>query len=703
MVYSNLNSIIEYDEKKEIDSGDKEHETIPYEMEIHGKDVIIVFGKPNYTKINKGVVFCPIYMVVNNKISSKIGILEFPKDKALAMFKQDKEIDINEVDDPLLFSFVSERFIDRSGSNISMFTEKEKAYPLSKDLEELNNKEKPEEVELVLDDQDEVMKVKIDPYKKQPSLEEIERVIQNGIFEINSSIKPPKSLVEESLDEANTIKSQYKNYGRGNWIEKFMKNNNYQIHDVENNGDCFFAVIRDAFRQIGYKTSVKKLRSIVAREATHNIFEEQRQLFLDLDSTKREYEKEKEEIKRNMETLKERAKRLSKKDKDELSSILEQVNNLKERHGELTQLIDEQQQLISENVSDFSFITTLEEFRNYILSPNFWADSWAISVIERHLQIKMIILSERAYIDGDLDGILLCGEASDAIQTLKVFQPKHYIITTFSGDHFRLVSYKNKRILDFHEIPYHIKSLILNKCMESSHGIYSLIPQFQELQDRMGIVPKTKTDEEELEDENNSSFNNSVVLVFHEKSAKTPKPGKGVHEKMDKTQVSKYDKLAQIKDWRKKLDDSWDKDIITVDGEDYASVEHYYQGSKFANQNKEFQKLFTIHSGSPFAKDVDLAICAGSKSGKLSKKCKKKAKEDVLLRPANITIDTDFYGKRSQEERLKGLKSKFSDKNKSNLNTLVLATKDAKLQQFDRGSEPQTDHLLMAVRDYLKK
>jgi hypothetical protein len=52
-----------------------------------------------------------------------------------------------------------------------------------------------------------------------------------------------------------------------------MKNEHYGIHDVESNGDCFFAVIRDAFQQIGYKTTVAKNSRIVAKDVTEEVFQ----------------------------------------------------------------------------------------------------------------------------------------------------------------------------------------------------------------------------------------------------------------------------------------------------------------------------------------------------------------------------------------------------------------------------------------------
>ena len=61
-----------------------------------------------------------------------------------------------------------------------------------------------------------------------------------------------------------------------------MKNNFYNIVDNEGKGDCLFAVIRDAFAQVGKNTTVRKLRALVADEATDDIFEEYRKVYLEM-------------------------------------------------------------------------------------------------------------------------------------------------------------------------------------------------------------------------------------------------------------------------------------------------------------------------------------------------------------------------------------------------------------------------------------
>ena len=118
------------------------------------------------------------------------------------------------------------------------------------------------------------------------------KVLENGIFTIDREVKVPNPLIEENEETANEIKKSYSPSSRNNWIQEYMKNENYEIHDVENNGDCFFAVVRDAFKQIGQITSVKKLRALIAKEVTEEVFEEHRVLFNDLKGTINEYSRE---------------------------------------------------------------------------------------------------------------------------------------------------------------------------------------------------------------------------------------------------------------------------------------------------------------------------------------------------------------------------------------------------------------------------
>ena len=100
-------------------------------------------------------------------------------------------------------------------------------------------------------------------------------------------------------------------------------------------------------------------------------------------------------------------------------------------------------------ISYDELIDTIEKFREYIQTSGFWANSWAISTIEKVLNIKFIILSERAYIENDLHNVLICGESNKEHVKKGKFNPDYYIVTTFSGNNYQLVEYKDKRILNF--------------------------------------------------------------------------------------------------------------------------------------------------------------------------------------------------------------------------------------------------------------
>ena len=51
-------------------------------------------------------------------------------------------------------------------------------------------------------------------------------------------------------------------------------------------------------------------------------------------------------------------------------------------------------------------------------------------------------------------------------------------MTSYNGSHYELISYKAKNILKFREIPFNIKTMVINKCLECNSGLYYLIDDF---------------------------------------------------------------------------------------------------------------------------------------------------------------------------------------------------------------------------------
>ena len=58
-------------------------------------------------------------------------------------------------------------------------------------------------------------------------------------------------------------------------------------------------------------------------------------------------------------------------------------------------------------------------------------------------------------------------EVPDKIEEKGYFKPKYYIIVEHTGEHYKLITYKEYHIFRFSQIPYGIKSLIVSTCMQS--------------------------------------------------------------------------------------------------------------------------------------------------------------------------------------------------------------------------------------------
>ena len=141
---------------------------------------------------------------------------------------------------------------------------------------------------------------------------------------------------------------------------------------------------------------------------------------------------------------------------------------------------------LRENLFFMKNMNSFQEFKDYIRTRTYWADAFAVSKLEEVLNVKFIILSEENYFHNLFDNIMNCGaEVNENIQKKNKFSPDYYIIMSYTGDHYKLITYKNKTIFRYDEVPNNIKLMIVKKCMEKNAGTYYLIDDFKQLKEQL--------------------------------------------------------------------------------------------------------------------------------------------------------------------------------------------------------------------------
>tara|TARA_B100000073_G_scaffold232956_1_gene194680 strand:+ start:9593 stop:11884 length:2292 start_codon:yes stop_codon:yes gene_type:complete len=761
MVLSKINDKVSYAELKNIDENDKGRDVSMYQIQLFNIPVIIALGDIKFTFINDNILFCPVYLVVDesNKIY-QIGVYEFHSKQLENLKDEDGDLDISIIDGPLLYSFIDKAYINKCMKNEKLVMDYDSGdYDSSEDDEGEDNDEEEEEL-VGLSDEDED--------------EDEDGEKENGESKNPDELKnPPTVLAELNIEDyeddddflqegekEKDDKRERKNYKKpgktdSQWIESFMTNNNYDIIDNPGKGDCFFYVIRDAFKTINVNADVKKVREKLVERVDNKVFQNYRERY-DM------YDKELQELMKDIPKNKKLAVKLSKeynkyakeskkiKDRKEKLEVVKKAKIIRKKHSAKKLEITRQEgelKAVKKNISEVEWlknIKTLDQLQKKMKTCDYWADQWAISTLEVILNTKFIILSSDQYRKGNYDGVFQCGDfVHQEIEKKRYFKPKYYIIFEHTGNHYKLISYKEKQIYRFHEIPYGMKTRIVEKCMKSKgKSIYNYIPKFAKLIGDTVDIPIKKKEmedkkieneegeeiseekqEEQLEEvemiptptrEDADLFDPEIEFIFYSRSSNS-KPGKGKGESLPEDKKSAYKELGEIKDFRKVLSNFYVKEkvdgvrppLFELDGKKWASVEHYYHANKFKKNNKDYYDKFALGSGSQWEDDPLKALGAGGKGGNVREKNPETKKSKIIFkRPKEIVMDEDFFdGKNREVVMERGQQAKYEQD--EFCKKVLLATKDAKLSHFvprkPRGQNLVTFYDTMRIRQKLKK
>lgn len=621
MVKSLLVDSVNYPESLNIEPEDINYQASLFEGEILGFTVIIAIGKMRKEYSDNGIVYFPIYVVDDDIVQKKIGVYEIYSSKV------SDAVDNSGVFNPTLgnaclYSFVTESLVKKIAV--------------------------PKTSKYLLDD--------VKPLSKTT----------------NTS---SKLLSEQNEKMAQQERDAYVAKKDDPWVKKFFKNDHYKIVQIPGDGDCFFTTIQKGLQSVGRDVSVSTMRQMLSNNATNDLFQNYKTNYDDANAEYKRIQSEIKQYKRDYQALKQNLN--SVEDNSERKAISLQMDEIKLRHKQTKKELKQANELLVE----FAFmenVNTFTAFKQILLTKNYWADTWAISTLERELKIKTIILSKEVFESNDLDNVLQCGQLNEDA----VSEPSHYVITSYDGRHYELVTYKERAALVFKEIPYDIKKLVVDKCLEGLTGPYQKIKEFKDFLAKLNVKsPDTRSDVEispEL-------YENGTTFQISSRSADA-KAGKGSGETIGPEGLQSYTQLNSIDHWRRKLSNEWKQEFI-LDGMRWESVEMYMYAVKYKENNPSFYAEFSLDSESNISKDL-----------KLAKEASEKKKTN--LRPDGVKVDPEFDDERRNLEMMKALQAKFSQ-NKE-LYRILKATKRAKIQKYVNKSLPIVMTQLMRLRSKIE-
>jgi hypothetical protein len=691
MVVSIIDKTVNYSETKTLEKKDISKKRYLYELQIGNeklikKNVVISIGKIQIVD-GKEIYYFPIYLITKDKKGIKIGVYEIlSQDKNLIYNEETDEIENTELlNSPLFYSWVDNDFIIKNALSPSVIEEEERK---EKVVEEVKEEQEEEVIE------ENIPNYRADIFEKQ-------------------GVPIPPLLIEETKENAD----KYRKKNDSNKISQFMENENYNIINIlpTKDSDSLLSSVIFAFNTIGETTNEKKLKKKLSESkyitkyltSEKERYNEQVDILKDITSEKLRLTARYDEIQKEYpiiskdKTQKERALEL----KEENRNTIKQIKDLKEQEKKLKELI--------KSLEYFKTIKTEEEMREYIKSKKFESNQYFLSTLEKILNIKFIVFLSDAIKENDINSVVDCGVLDNTVSN---FNPEYYIMLEYNKEtnKYELISYKNKVILKFKEIPYDLKSMIITKCAEEVGSTFASIANFKKYELVGGNSNSNYLYSLDINEINRKY--DGVIINIYCPSSKNKFPGEIRGEKMPTEHIKKYIQLSNYDNWRCILDNNWsgyDLDEnenlreyqFILDGYYWNSVQHYMQGCKFKDENPLYYEMFSLGSvkeqpkTNNISKNVELAIFLGKKKGGIEFPGTSNGEFKGIMRESNIEIDF-YYDSKKKDYLKKALTAKFQQNHL--FKQILLATHESKLQYTQNKKPPILAEELMVVRDEIR-
>lgn len=338
------------------------------------------------------------------------------------------------------------------------------------------------------------------------------------------------------------------------WIQEYMNDNNFDLLDtktnyVGGNVDYFYNSLKIAFTDIRKIYNVNDLKLLVTESINGNIFNYYKKQHDTLLNEMINIKNKIIELKNTNKVL----KQLIHTNSNNRSNLTNIVNEADKNIKKTKEYIHLHNYLISKynEISYMKNVNTLVDFKDVIYSHIFIPDKWVISVIEKKLNIKIILFLEDEYYSNSLETVIDCStENMIENNNSTIIKPEYYICMSYSkrNNKYSLVTYNHRCIFTFKSLDNKIKNKIIDKIKERNGGNYMCIDYIKKYIRNNNIVI-VLDDSHPLQSE---LYNNLTTFQIYNEVNDNNEPGYGIGEKINEF-PEKYRNLFFYKSWRKKL------------------------------------------------------------------------------------------------------------------------------------------------------